>query len=591
MPSIRPVKELVAATLAALAALGACGSAAPAAQAPGRLVFAFPDGGGVRVGAPRSYGASAVTVLSDGRIVVAGVRPARRLVVAQLTAQGAPDEPFGVSGFVWPSLPTPATPVQVLAQPDGRLLVVASGVAASAYQLPDLVLVRLTASGKGDPTFGRGGVVILHDVQAGCASCPLAALAPDGRIVLAATTGSQSPASSFQFTVIRLTPDGALDPAFGQGGAVIVPGGGITKAVAVQPDGAIVATGVRGNTASGYTGVLTRLTPTGAADPSFAGGTPVRAPFAFPHQLLTGPEGSILVLGSDGDRAALARYTSAGAPDAGYGDQGVVRLAESVQGITSRMLPGPDGQALVVAAPRGATVSNDVLVPAGGVVVVTRLGADGRADPALGGDAGLTVRLGFGGGDLNRRGEGRLYQNTFDPSSVGAVAQRADGSLVLAGEVHVGAYNGEGSGRFISRPAVAALTTGFALDPSFGASETLRLSARVRTQRAKLSGVSVSLRSSQPGLAAVSLRAAGHTIARGIVPLFIAGAQQVKAPFTAYGKRLLARHRRIRVRVTVSARDLAGNTAQAVGAGTVSSLAGGDHARAGGEVSKASSAA
>jgi uncharacterized delta-60 repeat protein len=558
------VRKLAAATVSALVLAGACPPVAPAAQAPGRVVFEFPGAGGVRVGAPQSYGATAVTALRDGRVVVAGVRPGRQLVVAQLTPEGVPEEEFGVSGFVWPSLPTPAVPIQVFAQPNRRL-VVASALAPRADQQPDLVILRLTSSGKGDPTFGRGGVTVLRGIRAGCASCPLAAVASDGAVVLAASSGS---ASAGQFTVVRVTPDGGLDPAFGQGGVAIVPGGGIARAVALQPDGTILATGVRGASRVGYTGVLARLTPAGILDPAFAGGAPVQTPMRAPHQLLLQPDGSVLVLGAEGNAGRVARYTAAGALDTSFGDQGVVALAEGVQGTAARLLPERDGQALVVGGSRGASVSNDPFVPAGGAVVVVRLGADGRPDPVLGGDAGVAVRVGFGGGDLDSRSAGRVYQNTFDPSRLGTVAQRADRSLVLAGEVHVVVRAGGASARFISRPAVAALTAGFTFDPTFGGSEILALGVRVPSQRVG-DGVNVSLRSSQPALARVRIRARRHTIARATVPLFIAGAQQVKIPLTAYGRRALARHRRIRVRARAYARDLVGNTVQAVGDGTI----------------------
>jgi uncharacterized delta-60 repeat protein len=68
--------------------------------------------------------------------------------------------------------------------------------------------------------------------------------------------------------LLRLTFDGAPDPAFGAGGRGALTDGFTARALAVQPDGFIVLAGTR-PTPDGTQAVVTRLTPTGALDPGF----------------------------------------------------------------------------------------------------------------------------------------------------------------------------------------------------------------------------------------------------------------------------------------------------------------------------------
>lgn len=82
---------------------------------------------------------------------------------------------------------------------------------------------------------------------------------PDGKIVLAGRTSPQAGA------VARLLPDGSPDPSFGEGGFIVdrrLPG---FRALALQPDGNIVAAAVGGFQ-------LARYLHNGVPDPEFAGG-------------------------------------------------------------------------------------------------------------------------------------------------------------------------------------------------------------------------------------------------------------------------------------------------------------------------------
>jgi uncharacterized delta-60 repeat protein len=103
-----------------------------------------------------------------------------------------------------------------------------------------LVLVALLVNvagavngGRLDPTFGSDGtrVVNLGGTEGGFGL----AVQPDGNLVLVGVQ-QPSPGENAKAIVVRLTPDGSLDPAFGNGGVVVVPSAG-GYAVALQKTG------------------------------------------------------------------------------------------------------------------------------------------------------------------------------------------------------------------------------------------------------------------------------------------------------------------------------------------------------------------
>ncbi len=69
------------------------------------------------------------------------------------------------------------------------------------------------------------------------------AMQPDGAILAAGAI--QDPTSGRYFGVLRHLPDGRRDPAFGSGGVVVVDAGSFeeVRGIAIQPDGRIVLAG------------------------------------------------------------------------------------------------------------------------------------------------------------------------------------------------------------------------------------------------------------------------------------------------------------------------------------------------------------
>ncbi|HLK41606.1 MAG TPA: hypothetical protein VKU41_32885 [Polyangiaceae bacterium] len=134
--------------------------------------------------------------------------------------------------------------------PDSARAVALSGSAyvlagvANAGPSSDVFLARLTASGSLDPSFAPDGGFVTTDVDGGQDDGRAVAVDGRGRIVVAGANASPGGAAS-QIVVVRYTPSGSLDAAFGTGGVVVVQLGSpsAANALALQADGKIVVGG------------------------------------------------------------------------------------------------------------------------------------------------------------------------------------------------------------------------------------------------------------------------------------------------------------------------------------------------------------
>jgi uncharacterized delta-60 repeat protein len=122
-----------------------------------------------------------------------------------------------------------------------------------------------------DPGFGTGGKVIWSpNGNTESAHGSGLALQPDGKIVMVG--GSSEVAGGSRFIVVRFTATGSVDTTFGNNGVVVLTFGGSFEsgaAIAVQPDGKIVAGGRADFPGTGIDMVVARLLPNGSLDPTF----------------------------------------------------------------------------------------------------------------------------------------------------------------------------------------------------------------------------------------------------------------------------------------------------------------------------------
>jgi len=570
--SLRP--RLLAVLLAAGLALpaGADAAAGPAVStAPGRVVFAV-DGAVVQSNVDAG-GAYHAVALPDGGTMLFGTGAAGRgvLYAAKVGPRGALDASFGTGGTTL--FATPLNLLQVLRQPDGKLLLVGAKLLVPGQFEPGLLQVmRLNADATLDRSYGAGGTATTA-IGEGCGSCTSAALTSDGALVLTGTNGPPQP--NLKWALTRLTSAGAVDQGFGAGGIATIPTAGSTSGfnIALGPGGTIV-TEAQMTIGSRSVLLLTRRTASGAPDPTFAGGTPVAVPFASGFLMLVHDDGSIVLGGQPAgsiltittpSRQMLARYTAAGAPDPAFGTGGFVDLGSA--STLSQILPTAGRSVLAVGELAAATPS--------GRLNVRLVSASGAIDPALGGPQRRNLDLPFGGGgssflvSVKPRPVATLFQNGFAGNRL---VRRVDGSYLVAGGVAVSRPTGEGTGFSIGRFAAAAFTPALTPDTSFGGPPTpLGLSVRLSRQRARtafnLHGIRVVLRSSAVGLADVKITHGGRAIAHSLLAVFKTAGHTLPVELTRYGNAYLRRHRNVRVAIRVNGRDLLTNTATATARG------------------------
>lgn len=578
--------------------------AVPAATAPaalaapsqvetalGRVVFAT-DGGVVHDNVDAGGGGHTIVLPDGSTLIVAsagdpGTVP--RITITRLTATGAIDTTWGDRGTL--VAPARLYVQQVLRQPDGRLLLVGTDrLSGLPGQGPaEFKVVRLLADGGLDPAFGDGGVATTS-VGTGCGGCTTAAFGPDGSIVLTGASGTfpvdptPTTVPDLRWVLTRLTPDGRIDASFGTNGVATIPD---LKAsgfnVAVLPGGQIVTEGQTvgsGFSADGVSIVLARLTPSGAMDPAFGDGKPVRTPLFGGFPMLVRDDGSIVVAGSQPGttqppfstgRRLVAAYTASGTPDGAFAAGGLAYLASDVE--VAQLLPAPAGGITVVATP-GFSFQPGPRPPAASFFV-GRWSATGP--PAAGPFQATTVPFGGGGSSflvsVRPRPLPPLGQNSFTGRRF---TPRPAGGFLVVGGVSVTQPTGEGTGYSIGRTAIAALTPGLRLDPAYGGpAAPLGATVAVMAQRASTAyerhGIRVRLRATAPGLWRVKIRTrdGGRVLAQSVLPVFGTSSRTLPAELTVTGNRWLRTHRNVRVSVSVTARNLLGALATTTARGTL----------------------
>ncbi|MBW2456243.1 MAG: hypothetical protein JRI68_17115 [Deltaproteobacteria bacterium] len=164
----------------------------------------------------------------------------------------------GGAGYLVPSLGGSVSVGQAIAIDSAGNAVVAGFVDHSTR---DLVILRVTPSGVLDGSFATGGVFEL--TQNGTQTASGVAIEPDGAIVVTGITDEQS--SNQNIFVLRLTPAGTLDADFGMAGMSIVDTPEVEEAagIALMLDGRILVAG------NGNGPLIARFLGDGSPDPTF----------------------------------------------------------------------------------------------------------------------------------------------------------------------------------------------------------------------------------------------------------------------------------------------------------------------------------
>lgn len=242
---------------------------------PGTLDPTFGTGGKVSLqldGQPTNGFAVAFT--QDGKVVVAGQtgNPLKPFVMRFLP-NGQPDTGFGTNGAV--VLPLAANETgefrSVLLDGMGRVLAAGSkgptGIGGIGQR--DALLARFTSTGALDNSFGTSGIAVTN-LSNGIFGDVVNAIALDsqGRIVACGEANLDPDMSFFaDLVVARFLASGALDNGFGNAGRFIASLGTIQtrgRALAIRPDGNILAGGGYTVSLGNESFVVMQLSSTGA---------------------------------------------------------------------------------------------------------------------------------------------------------------------------------------------------------------------------------------------------------------------------------------------------------------------------------------
>lgn len=497
------LRSLCSATLPGLIVVLAAAGASRAA--PFDFDPTFGTGGQVRTGFGNGMDdCKALATQLDGKFVFAGSTTGGgsqdRLFVVRYLVDGSPDGTFGTNGKVVTSFGTSqAFGTAIAVQADGKIVV-------GGHDGKSFLVARYLSNGDLDPSFdGDGRVVTVPTAFLGITGQALAIQA-DGKIVIAGT--HRLTLGESDFIVARFNSNGSLDATFDGDGfsGTTLASFDTARALAISSDGKIVLAG-ESDGGTGKAIALARFNSNGSLDATFDGDGRVitfvsglnLTANAIALQLSDANPAKILVAGSTnvagGADFASVRYQWTGALDTTFDGDGVMvrnlaagtDVATSVRilytGATaSRIVMAGHGQA-GVGFPFGAVVAKFLLTGA----FDTTFDVDGVASVSMGvsnvyvnamtrTSAGkiLTVGTMTGFGDsevasiqLTATGsldtawdlDGKRLEDVGDAGAQAvAVAARADGGIVAAGQTNDGARDVF---------AVACYRTDGTLDPTF----------------------------------------------------------------------------------------------------------------------------
>ena len=290
----------------------------------------------------------------------------------------------------------PRTP---LLQPDGKIILGgASGVGSSSRST---AVVKYNSNGSLDPSFGTGGIAVLNFGRRVTVPDNEFALQSDGKILIAGGSG-------VSFAVARLLPNGSPDTGFGSGGLALANpstknnGYGWGSSLAIQRSATgeerIVVAGLTDN----WDWTVIRLRSNGALDTSFGNNGNVKTAFngfrAVPARIRVDSNNRPTVAGYTYNAStdcgayatdfAIARYTQDGNLDGSFGGGRQTVDIYGGSNSASDLTIQTDDKIVVV----GSANSSDGSV---GHIGLVRFNGDGTRDTSFGlsGNGTVTTEL------------------------------------------------------------------------------------------------------------------------------------------------------------------------------------------------------
>ncbi|WP_313808319.1 T9SS type A sorting domain-containing protein [Flavobacterium sp.] len=225
----------------------------------GSLNSSFGENGIQNIGFRVLDSATAIEILSDGKILVAGNSTGEwddyygydyDFIIARFNANGTLDTAFGENGKTIVGIANKSEYLKYLkVQSDGKIMILGERNSEYPYIIEH---VRFNSDGQPDTSFSSNGVVVT-EITDDMASYPsstnilAATQQPDGKII---ASGYYSPGTACCSAVrmMRFLSNGDLDSTFGVNGIVSqISTIGQAYSIALQPDGKIVVSGSGGS--------------------------------------------------------------------------------------------------------------------------------------------------------------------------------------------------------------------------------------------------------------------------------------------------------------------------------------------------------
>lgn len=388
----------------AAAALGAPGDLDPSFSKDGKLELRFSGG---------EESANDVVALPDGRLVVSGTTTDigedyyPGIAVTRLLANGKPDTSFGGDGrvsFNFPDSTELGTGLAV--QADGKIVL----TGGSGFEL-----ARLNTDGSFDTSFSTDGLEVTDLPGVTSESAQDVVALSDGRLLVA---GSSKTGEVRKWTIARYTAAGALDPSFSGDGVATTdfPADGSIIQLAVQADGKIVAGGNAGTRVA-----LARYLPDGGVDPSFStdGQLSSDAGFGVSGLMLDG-SGRIVTANLAQGFFSISRFTPGGDADPSFAGDGVAEVSFGDVSFATDLVGLPEGGMTVVGTTRhtNGSAENDF--------AIAQLRDTGELDTSFAGDGMATTDF---------------FCDTVDEAH--AIARQPDGRLIAVGSCQYSFIRGQ----------------------------------------------------------------------------------------------------------------------------------------------------
>ncbi len=326
--------------------------------------------GGVVLSNLIPYGAEAVAVQPDGKIVVAGdtytTETLYDFAVARFNSDGSPDSNFGTGGRVTRDFGVNHYDnlSDVLIQPDGKIIAVGGSYAINNQAYTDITLIRFNNNGTVDTDFGMGGWGRADFGYGDYAYSAL--LLSNGKILVGGF--SRNVGSLDDLTVVRFNADGSLDTTFGTSGRAVADifGQDAIVDMVLQPDGKIVGAGYS-NRDSNIDIAVVRFNADGSLDSGFGVNGKQTTSFQTnsdesANAVALQPDGKIVVAGytkilGQGTDFVVARYNPNGSPDGSFdGDGKAVIITPEISNASSLLIQ-PDGKYILGLTSNSAEVS------------------------------------------------------------------------------------------------------------------------------------------------------------------------------------------------------------------------------------------